>query len=124
LTGESQEREINILDMNVTDEAFESISQFGNQFPAAVGRDLNNPKFLFQASRALGKNLEQEGIRPFQNIAQEMSRLKLDVEMKTGKVHNLREQLILATQELEQAEIAREKLKIIWEKSTLNEDMP
>ena len=142
LKGESQERDINILDMNVTDEAYESISQFGNQFPLAVGRDLNNPKLLFQVSRAHGKNLEQEGIkiRPFQNIeiernsamneenkaiiAQEMSRLQLDVEIKTGKVNNLREQLFMATEELEHAEIAKEKLIMICEKSTMTEDMP
>ena len=140
--GESQGREINILDMNVTDKAYESISQFGNQFPHDEGRDLNNPKLSFKVSRAHGKNLEQEGrkIRPFQNIerernlsmneenkaiiAQEMSRLQLDIEMKTGKVNNLREQLIMATEELEQAEIAKKKLKIIWEKSTMTEDMP
>ena len=105
LIGESQERDNNILDMNVTDEAYESISQFG-------------------------KNLEQEGIkiRPFQYIerkrnsaiiAQEMSRLQLDIEMKTGKVNNLREQLITATEELEQAEIAKKMLK-----STMTEDKP
>jgi hypothetical protein len=142
LIRESQERDINILDMNATDEADESISQFGNQFSPALGRDLNNPKLMFQVSRAHGKNLEQEGrkIRPCQNIerernlsmneenkaiiAQEMSRLQLDIEMKTGKVNNLREQLIMATEELEQAEIAMKKLKIIWEKSTMTEDMP
>ena len=130
LMGESQGRELNILDMNVTDEAYESISQFGNQFPHDLCRDLNDPELSFQVSRTLGKNLEQEGIkiRPFQYIerkrnsaiiAQEMSRLQLDIEMKTGKVNNLREQLILATEELEQAEIAKEKLK-----SMTTEDKP
>ena len=140
--GESQERELNILDMNVTDEAYESISQFGNQFPHDEGRNLHNPKLSFEVSRAHGKNLEQEGkkIRPFKNIeierssamneenktiiAQEMSRLQLDVKMKTGKMNNLREQLIMATEELEQAEIAKEKLIMIWEKSMMTEDMP
>ena len=57
-------------------------------------------------------------------IAQERSRLQLDVKMKTGKVNNLREQLIMATEELEQAEIAKEKLIMIWEKSMMTEDMP
>ena len=57
-------------------------------------------------------------------IAQEMSRLQLDVKMKTGKMNNLREQLIMATEELEQAEIAKEKLIMIWEKSMMMKDMP
>ena len=137
--GESQGRELNILDMNVTDEAYNSISQFGNQFPHDEGRDLNNPKLLFQVSRAHGKNLEQEGIkiRSFQNIgrernpgtaeenkeirSQEMSRLQLEVEMKTREVRSLRGQLAMATGELEQAEIAKEKLKKIWGKSMMEE---
>ena len=71
--GESQGRELNILDMNVTDEAYESISPFWNRFPHDEGRDQNNPKWSFEVSRAHGKNLEQEGIRirSFQNIERE-----------------------------------------------------
>ena len=140
LMGGSQGRELNILDMNVTDEAYESISQFGNQFPHDEGRDLNNPKLLFEVSRAHGKNLEQEGIkiRSFQNIekeknpvlaeenkaiiAREMSGLQLEVEIRTRELKNLREQLVTAVEELEQAEIAKEKLKKILQKSTLMED--
>ena len=137
LMEESKEREINILDMNVTDEAYESNSQFGNQFPHDEGRDLNNPKLLFEVSRAHGKNLEQEGIkiRSYQNIerernpaeenkaiiSQEMSRLQLEVEMRTREVRDLRGQLAMATEELEQAEIAKGKLKKIWEKSMMEE---
>ena len=137
--GESQERELNILDVNVTDEAYESISQFGNQFPHDEGRNLHNPKLSFEGSRANGKNLEEEGIeiRSFQNIerernpatteenkaiiSQEMSRLRLEVEMRTGEVRNLRGQLAMATEELKQAEIAKEKLKKICEKSMMEE---
>jgi hypothetical protein len=139
LMGESQGRELNILDMNVTDEAYESISQFGNQFPHDEGRDLNNPKLLFEVSKAHGKNLEQEGIkiRSFQNIerernpgtaeenkaiiSREMSRLQLEVEMRTGDERNLRGQLAMATEELKQAEIAKEKLKKIWGKTMMEE---
>ena len=129
--GESQEREFNILEMNVTDEAYESISQFGNQFPHDEGRNLHNPKLSFEVSRAHGKNLEQEGIkiRSFQNIerernlataeenkaiiSQEMSRLQLEVEMRTREVRNLRGQLAMATEELEQAEIAKGRIALI-----------
>ena len=100
---------------------------------------MNNPKLLFEVSRALGNNLEQEGIkiRSFQNIerernpgtaeenkaiiSQEMSKLQLEVEMRTGEVRNLRGQLAMATEELKQAEIAKETLKKIWEQSMVEE---
>ena len=45
------------------------------------------------------------------SLSQEVYSLQLVVEMRTGEVRNLREQLARATQQLDQAEIRREKLK-------------
>ena len=44
------------------------------------------------------------------NLNQEMSSLQLVVEMRTGEVKNLREQLARATQQLEQADVVKGKL--------------
>ena len=44
-------------------------------------------------------------------LSQEVSSLQLVVEMRTGEVRNLREQLARSTQEKEQAEIVKEKLR-------------
>ena len=44
-------------------------------------------------------------------LSQEVYSLQLVVEMRTGEVRNLRDQLARATQQLEQAEIDNEKLK-------------
>ena len=44
------------------------------------------------------------------SLSQEVYSLQLVVEMRTGEVRNFREQLARATQELEQAEIVKEKL--------------
>eukprot|EP00092_Neocalanus_flemingeri_P076051 GFUD01094292.1.p1 GENE.GFUD01094292.1~~GFUD01094292.1.p1 ORF type:complete len:710 (+),score=200.59 GFUD01094292.1:533-2662(+) len=44
------------------------------------------------------------------SLSQEVYSLQLVVEMRTGEMRNLREQLIIGTQELEQAGIVKEKL--------------
>ena len=45
------------------------------------------------------------------SLSQEVSSLQLVVDMRTGELRNLREQLERATQEKEQAEIVTEKLR-------------
>ena len=45
------------------------------------------------------------------SLGQEVYSLQLVVDMRTGEVRNLRDQLARATQQQEQAEIVREKLK-------------
>merc|ERR1711892_536874 len=45
------------------------------------------------------------------SLSQEVYSLQLVVEMRTGEVRNLREQLARATQQLEQAEMGKEKLR-------------
>ena len=45
------------------------------------------------------------------SLSQEVYSLQLVVEMRTGEVRNLREQLAIATQQLEQAEMWKEKLR-------------
>ena len=45
------------------------------------------------------------------SLSQEVYSLQLVVEMRTGEVRNLRDQLARATQQLEQAEIDKEKMK-------------
>ena len=44
------------------------------------------------------------------SLSQEVYSLQLVVEMRTGEVRNLRDQLARTTQELEQAEVVKEKL--------------
>eukprot|EP00092_Neocalanus_flemingeri_P070157 GFUD01086076.1.p1 GENE.GFUD01086076.1~~GFUD01086076.1.p1 ORF type:complete len:635 (+),score=205.79 GFUD01086076.1:374-2278(+) len=53
------------------------------------------------------ENLSEDKKR---SLSQEAYSLQLVVEMRTGEVRNLREQLARATQELEQAEIVKKKL--------------
>ena len=55
-----------------------------------------------------------DGRKP--SVTQEMSSLQEVVEMGTDEVRNLMEQLARATQELEQAEIVKEKLREVVEK--------
>ena len=45
------------------------------------------------------------------SLSQEVYSLQLVVEMRTGEVRNLRDQLTRATQQLEQSEIDKEKLR-------------
>jgi cation transport regulator ChaC len=45
------------------------------------------------------------------SLSQEVYSLQLVVEMRTGEVRNLRDQLARATQQLEQADIDKEKLR-------------
>ena len=45
------------------------------------------------------------------SLSQEVYSLQLVVEMRTGEVRNLREQLARATQQLEQGELGKERLK-------------
>ena len=52
-------------------------------------------------------NLSKEKRR---SLSQEVSSLQLVVEMRTGEVRNLREQLARSTQEKDQAEIGKDKL--------------
>ena len=44
------------------------------------------------------------------SLSQEIYSLQLVVEMRTGEVRNLRDQLARTTQQLEQAEVVKEKL--------------
>ena len=53
-------------------------------------------------------NLIKEKRRSF---SQEVSSLQLVVDMRTGEVRNLREQLARSTQEIKQSEIVEEKLR-------------
>ena len=49
-------------------------------------------------------------------LSQEVKSLQLVVEMRTGEVRNLREQLDRVTQEQEQADVVKKKLKHETEK--------
>jgi len=55
-----------------------------------------------------GDNLSEDKRR---SLSQEVYSLQLVVEMRTGEVRNLREQLNRATQQLEEAEVTKEKLE-------------
>merc|ERR1711970_1267668 len=53
-------------------------------------------------------NISEEKKR---SLSQEVYSLQLAVEMRTGEVRNMREQMARATQQLEQAEIDKQRLK-------------
>jgi len=61
----------------------------------------------------LAINSEEDNLREDKKISlsQEVYSLQLVVEMRTGEVRNLREQQNRATQQLEEAEVTKEKLK-------------
>ena len=66
-----------------------------------------------QMVKILAMEYEEEnlGDDKKRSLSQEVYSLQLVVEMRTGELRNLRDQLARATQQLEQAEIDKEKLK-------------